>query len=321
MKKSYLKLALVAGGLAGWWQTRRFLRNLILARLSHTPRVVGQRTPADFGMQFEEVWFYARDGIKLHGWFLQPPVGQDKTIVLAHGHSGNKEPDLVYAQFLYAAGYNVFMFDFRAHGRSEQAGGGSMGHHERFDVHGAVDWLVGRGQTSLAVMGFSMGAAIIIMAAAENPLIRAVIADSPYAHLYRSISAEINNMWGVPLPVARVLGYYAWRVHARYHGFAHRTGSPADYVKRIAPRPLLIIHGEKDRLTRLENAKILYREANEPKELWVLTGLEHCVGLTTLGDSYQQHVLDFLARVDWAKPVALSAPERTLDQEIKNALV
>jgi dipeptidyl aminopeptidase/acylaminoacyl peptidase len=266
-------------------------------------------------MQFEEVWFYARDGVKLHGWFIQPPASFNRniTVLLGHGHSGNKEPDLDYAKFLHDAGYNVFMFDFRGHGRSEEAGGASMGHHERLDVHGAVDWLVGRGQTRLAAMGFSMGASILIMAAAENPLIRAVVADSAYAHLYRSISAEINNMWRIPMWLGRPLGHYAWRIHANYHRFAHRNGSPANYVKQIAPRRLLLIHGEKDRLTRLENAHILYELAADPKELWVLPELGHSVGLATLGQVYIQRVLDFLASVDWDMPLELSAPSQTLD--------
>jgi hypothetical protein len=71
---------------------------------------------------------------------------------------------------------NVFMFDFRSHSRSEGPPGTSMGYWEKLDVHGAVDWLLGRGETRFASFGISMGA--VIMVTAENPYIWAVIAEA-----------------------------------------------------------------------------------------------------------------------------------------------
>ncbi len=303
------------GGGLFWLRSK--LRRTTLNRLALFPRQIGNRTPQDLGMAYEEVWFPARDGVKLHGWYIPASVGnpnrKNVTVIIGHGHTGNKEPDLEYVYFFQRAGYNVFSLDFRGHGRSEGDLGSSMGYWERLDVHGAVDWLLGRGQDRFAAFGISMGAAILIMAAAENPFIRAVVADSPYAHLYRSIAAEINNLYRLPMWFANILSRYAWRIMADHHGFPTKVASPADYVAGIAPRPLFIIHGEQDKLTRVENGYILYKLAKEPKELWVQPGVSHAAGYATYGPEYERCVLEFLDRVDWQAPPDLHAPAQTLD--------
>lgn len=306
----------VGAGLSGFGLRSR-IRHYTLRRLALFPRVVGERTPRDLGMEYHEVWFQTRDGLKLHGWYIPDPPGggatRHVTVIIGHGHTGNKEPDLHYAAMFYQAGYNVFMFDFRGHGRSEGPRGSSMGYWERLDVHAAVDWLLNQGQTRFAAFGISMGAAILIMAAAENPYIRAVIADSAYAHLYRSIAAELSNITRLPLWFTRPLGRYAWRIMADHHRFPLRSASPADYVAAIAPRPLLLIHGEEDLLTRPENAHVLYERAGEPKELWLMPGITHAQGYVSFGPTYQQRVLEFLDKVDWEVEPVLVAPTHTLD--------
>lgn len=313
--RSLLGLGLVLG--LGWLRVRASLRQLTLQKLALMPRVIGPRNPRDLGMEYEEVWFTARDGVKLHGWYIPDPPGggetKNVTVIMGHGHAGNKEPDLEYAAFFYQAGYNVFMFDFRGHGRSEGPLGSSLGWAERYDVHGAVDFLLGRGQSRFAAFGISMGAAILIMAAAENPFIRAVIADSAYAHLYRSIAAEINNAYHLPMWFSRPVGYYGWQFLAVHHGFSPRSSSPADYVARIAPRPLLLIHGGEDTLTRVENAHILFKLAGQPKELWIEPGVAHAQSFVSYGRAYEERVLDFLARVDWQAPLTFEAPSHTLE--------
>jgi uncharacterized protein len=295
-----------------------WLRRKILARLALCPRVVGKSTPLDAGMPFEEVWFPSRDGLKLHGWFIPGhPEGKARskniTVIMGHGHAGNKEPDLHYALFFHQAGYNVLMFDFRGHGQSEGTRGSSMGYWERLDVHGAVDWLLGRGLARFAAFGISMGGSILIMAAGENPYIRAVITDCAYAQAYRSIASEMSNIYGLPMWLTRPFGRYAWWKMAKYHRFAWKNSSPADYVGNIAPRALLLIHGEQDKVTRIENAYLLYKLANQPKELWVLPDVGHTDGYSAYGTAYSERILNFLERVDWEAAPDLRAPARTLD--------
>ena len=311
----WVKASLGLAGLGITIRLRAAIHQMTLNRLALLPRIIGERTPDQLGMPYQEVWFPARDGVRLHGWFISDDSTDrhNITIIMAHGHAGNKEPDLEYALFFYNAGYNVFMFDFRGHGRSEGPHGTSMGYWEKLDVHGAVDWLLGRGQDRLAAFGISMGASVLIMAAAENPYIRAVIADSPYAQTPRAIAAQMNNLWGVPMWITRLLAAWAWRIMASHHNFALKGTSPADAVAAIAPRPLLLIHGEADRLTRVENFYMLQKRAGQPLETWLQPRVGHVGGYLAYGREYERRILAFLDTIDWYNDPVLPAPTVTLD--------
>lgn len=61
-------------------------------------------------------------GTVLRGWFVAAPAPR-ATLVFCHGHAGSKAPDLQYVPWLRERGYNVLLFDFRAHGESERNSG------------------------------------------------------------------------------------------------------------------------------------------------------------------------------------------------------
>jgi fermentation-respiration switch protein FrsA (DUF1100 family) len=97
------------------------------------------------------------------------------------------------------------------------------------------------------------------------------------------------------MPVAPLLAasdrYNGWR-----HGYRFGTLRPIDAVARIAPRPLLIIHGEDDNLTPAEHARRLYAAAREPKECWIVPGAPHCGGYFADREAYVGRVAEFFAR-------------------------
>ncbi|MFN3387091.1 MAG: alpha/beta hydrolase, partial [Candidatus Thermochlorobacter sp.] len=45
-------------------------------------------TPAEHGLEFENVKFHASDNTLLHGWFVPKPNAR-ATVLLCHGNSGN----------------------------------------------------------------------------------------------------------------------------------------------------------------------------------------------------------------------------------------
>ncbi len=54
-----------------------------------------------------------------------------------------------------------------------------------------------------------------------------------------------------------------------------KTVKPIDYIDKIAPRPLLIIHGDKDETVPVAHAGQLYDKAGSPKEMTILSGAGH----------------------------------------------
>src|SRR5258708_2209067 len=135
--------------------------------------------PSNYGLAYEEVHFESRDGIKLVGWWIPHPEAIG-TIIMCHGQTGSMDGDTHHAAELYKAGFSMFMFDFRAHGRSE-GDCVTMGMYEKEDLLGALDYLGDvRGIMRVGVLGFSMGAAVALITAALSDRICAVVADGSF---------------------------------------------------------------------------------------------------------------------------------------------
>jgi fermentation-respiration switch protein FrsA (DUF1100 family) len=176
-----------------------------------------------------------------------------------------------------AAGYNVLCFDFRAHGLSDGRFT-SVGHHETNDVLGAVEYLKQRPEidaTRIGVIGFSMGAAATIQAAARSTDVAAVVADSSYATFLDAAKYSFRLVTRVPhFPIAPLAMRWAkWIMHVDANQLR-----PLDVIGRIAPRPILITHGELDEIVPIRHAQMLFKAAGEPKELWSAPDAHH-VGL------------------------------------------
>ena len=69
--------------------------------------------------------------------------------------------------------------------------------------------------------------------------------------------------------------------------------SPADYVGKIAPIPLLLIHGTEDEIIPFHHAELLLGRANEPKTLWRIEGGSHTVAFIAPNSPYRRQLVEF----------------------------
>lgn len=236
-----------------------------------------RRTPAEFGAAFEDVVFPSRGGVKLSGWFVPAQPMDTPTpgcVILCHGMSANRQEVLSWAAPLWERGFALLMFDFRALGRS---GGDrcTAGYYESKDLQGAVDYLLTRPDVQglpIGVFGFSMGGAAAIMAAAEDPRIQAVATHGAFATLEGAITQRYRHHFGPLGPLAKWL---ALRVGRRWLPMPLSEVAPVKSVARLTPRPLLLIHGSRDRIVRPTDAKALHAAAGHPKSLRVLPRSGH----------------------------------------------
>ncbi|QOV89652.1 alpha/beta hydrolase [Humisphaera borealis] len=268
----------------------------------YRPKVVGGQTPLQqLGTPFVDVSFEATDGTTLAGWWIPalppPPTGPNpasrrstppataratsrpddwgrKTVVICHGLGSSKSNQLALARDLVVNGYNVLAFDFRAHGSS----GGqlcSFGDRERFDVLGAVRWLrLHRPDEAQRIVGLgvSMGGAALLAAAgddsAEGRAIDAVSVFSTYAD-FASLADDITDNYLIsPLGwLARNIGVPLASAHV---GTDLQAFSPSRATDRLAPRPIMVVHGRGDHLIPFETGVRLFERAQLPKvRLWV----------------------------------------------------
>ena len=215
--------------------------------------------------------------------------------MLLHGYGCRRQQMLDYAQVLHQAGYSTFLFDF--HGRGESDGDAvTLGFREQRDASEAVIYLRSRGDvdmTRLGVLGVSMGGSVAILAAAREPEIKAVIADSPFASADLAVEEGFTRVVGLPaFPFAPItLQLIRWRV-----GFAPQDIVPKEHIADISPRPVLLIHGLDDAKVSPDNSRILYEAAREPKELWLIPGGTHTCGLRENPEEYSRRILEFFDR-------------------------
>jgi uncharacterized protein len=272
----------------------------VAARLTALPREALAGSPADFGLTYENVSFPAReDNTTLAGWYILPQATpRDCTILMVHGRLAHRNDQSIkmldLANDLARDGYGVLMIDLRAHGESE-GDRLSLGYYERRDVLGAVDYLAQRPDTSgcVAGFGFSMGAATLISAAAEEPRIRALVADSSFAEIRVLLDAQLPAESGLPAFFTPPTLFMAWALY----GMDLDTVRPVDLIDDLAPRPVLLIHGTADSGIAPEHARRLYEAANNRQaELWLAQGSQHVRAYVDHPQEYRERLLRFLDR-------------------------
>lgn len=209
-------------------------------------------SPENQGLLYEDITFPSQDGTLLHGWFV-PAVGLPDgthakgTVILVHGNAANITNHWAFAQWLPAKGYNVFIFDYRGYGQS-QGKPNPKGLFE--DTQSAINYIRSRADISpkeIFIIGQSLGGnnAIAAVGAGDKQNICAMVIDSTF-YSYSSIAND-------KLPGAGLL------MDNQY--------SANRFVDKIAPIPLLFIHGKQDQIVPYEQGQRLFEAAHEPKQL------------------------------------------------------
>jgi uncharacterized protein len=229
----------------------------------HPPRIVPEgKTLRKFHIEYHDVDLVTEDGIRLSAWYTPPRNGA--VILLAHGY-GNKRPEWVYEMFA-RTGYGVLAWDARAHGASDGEIS-TIGYLEVLDVKAALTYALAQPNVNhIGAWGGSMGAATLILAAAQFPQIEALFVDSPYT----SLDNELDFL--VPYPVINPLAKFLAEMET---GIDIHAISPLKEIGRISPRPIYIVHSTSDAVAPPEASEILFNAAHEPRFLWTEDNVPH----------------------------------------------
>lgn len=253
----------------------------------HPRRSSDGPAPSARGWAYRDVSFRDSAGLLLRGWWI--PGIRHRTVVMVHGWTSSRQEPLSKAGFLHGAGYNLLVFDLRGHGTSD-GGYTTMGWAEPDDVRAAVRFAHAQDAGPVALLGYSMGASVVVEAAAGSD-VQAVVEDSGFASALEVVSwtfTRITHLAADPFAdpllalTAADLGVDLSRIR------------PIDAAARLT-KPLLAIVGTADTLVPPEQGYSLYRAARGPKELLVVPGAGHVAGYSQAPTVYRQTVLDFLA--------------------------
>ncbi len=209
------------------------------------------RTPDQYGIAYQDVFFPSADKTKLHGWFLPAKNGVKKakgTIVFSHGNAGRVSDHLGFVAGMIESGYNVFLYDYRGFGQSE-------GKAEKLgiisDAVAAFRYIKTRkdiDQNKILAVSHSLGGAKSIAALAEyHPKgLRGIVVMSTFSS-YRKLAV---------LQAGETASYVVTD-----------TYNPVDLMKKLPKVPLLVFHAENDQLIPCEHGEEIFNAANQPKTL------------------------------------------------------
>jgi len=159
------------------------------------------------------------------------------------------------------------------------------------DLEAAIDLAAARRpDAEIDVVGFSMGAAVAILVAAQDERVARVVADSPFADLRGVVRAAAVGMHVPPVPLVDLVDH----VTGLRYGYRFAQVQPVQVVDRIPPRPLLLVHGTDDTVIPVEHAHRLAAAAGPRARLEIVPGVGHCGAYFADRPGYIAHIAEFL---------------------------
>jgi fermentation-respiration switch protein FrsA (DUF1100 family) len=236
-------------------------------------------TPAASGLKFENIDFKSADGTALHGWFIPAKNKSAQTakgtVVFSHGNAGSIGHHLGLCTWMVEANYNVIIYDYRGFGKSA----GSVGRRGMIDdVKAAFAYARQRPDIDpqrLISYGHSLGGAQSVTALGESPVagLRAIVIDGAFAS-YQAMARIFGGQLGASLVTDEL--------------------SPKDFVKKIAPVPLLVVHGSDDEVVPIAQGRQLFERAGQPKTLFEVKTGRHATSLSNDRGAYRKKMIAWL---------------------------
>lgn len=243
--------------------------------------------PSSRGWAYRDISFKDNAGLALRGWWI--PGSRNATVVMVHGWTSSRQEPMGRADYLHDAGYNLLVFDLRGHGQSD-GNYTTVGWLEPDDVHAAVTFARSQASGPIALLGYSMGAAVVIEEAAHDPRVTAVIEDSGFDTLTNAFNVHFHNMTLLPAVPFDQLVIAIGQLDLKLNIDQVR---PVDSA-RLLTVPTLAIIGTADRTVPPSEGFALFNALGGPKQLLVVPGAGHVGGYAKANSLYERTVLGFL---------------------------
>ncbi|WP_183732947.1 alpha/beta hydrolase [Desulfurispira natronophila] len=204
-------------------------------RLVYIPWSAINATPADVGLQYEDVFLDAADGVKIHGWMVPAADEAAPTVLFFHGNAGNISHRLETLQLIHELGLSVLIIDYRGYGRSEGRPSESGTYR---DAQAAWDYLQQQSipPSSIILWGRSLGGAIAADLATRT---------SPGALILESTFTSIPDLGATLYP------YLPVRLLSRFH---YDTKAKIPHISSA----VLVIHSPDDEVVPYAHGRKIY---------------------------------------------------------------
>lgn len=228
------------------------------------------QTPADWGLEYEDVTLNTEDDVQLHGWYLQKRESE-QVLLFFHGNAGNISHRRDSIQVFHRLGLNVLIIDYRGYGLSE----GKPSEQGLYrDATAAWRYLTeekGFDPKNVIIFGRSLGGAVAAKLAAGVQA-RGLILES-----------TMSSAGDFARAVFKILSRL---VVIRY------DFNTAQHIQRVN-YPVLVLHSPEDEIMPFHLGKKVYELANQPKQFVHMRG-DHNNGFLRSQPEYQQELDSWL---------------------------
>lgn len=182
-------------------------------------------------------------------------------IIYCHGNGGNKIDIVEIFDFLLWE-FNIFSFDFSGSGRSD-GDYVTLGYFEKDDVKAVVEFLRKELNIQKIILyGRSMGAVSALRYAAEDPNLKAIVLDSPFASFTNLCKEILFNKFCIPYMFTNILIDIARdKILSKIKEFDINKFIPSNNAHKVMV-PTFMIHGLQDSLVHFNNSREIYNNLN-----------------------------------------------------------
>ena len=243
----------------------------------------------------EDINIKARDGIKLHAFYIPAETPSKKLLILHHGYTSKAMDNASHAKFFHDMGYEVLLLDLRAHGES---GGDYVGFGilDRFDTLKWIEYAHERFGEDIKIVlhGTSMGATTVLMALGLEKVqssVSAVVADCAFTSPAEIFSHVMKKNYHIPLtsPIINMEGLYSKSVV----GYRIDEYSTLDALKNNEV-PVLFVHGKEDKFVPTYMTEQNYNACTSRKQLLMVDNAGHGSSIFEAPELYQDTEKEFL---------------------------
>ncbi len=209
-------------------------------------------TPAEMGLDFEDVWFETSDGVRLHGWMV-PSAPSSALLLFCHGNAGNISHRVDNIRRLHGIGLSVFIIDYRGYGLSQGRISESGFYLDADAAYEVARKRADSGGLKLVIFGRSLGGVAAVHLASRRPC-SGVILESTFTHM----AAMAQEHFPLPVP----------------QGLLRERLNSLDKIGQVTA-PVLFFHGDCDDIVPLRLGLELYEATTAPKAFITLAGAGH----------------------------------------------
>ncbi|MEP7238765.1 MAG: alpha/beta fold hydrolase [Ferruginibacter sp.] len=239
----------------GWDKTKEILFGI---------NAVKKKNNVTTDSTFKTIYLTTKDSIKLEAWYITTDSSKG-TVILFHGHGGNKSDVFKESESFNKMGYNTLLLDFRSHGSS---GGNTctIGYDETEDIKLAYDYIKNKGEKNIVLWGISMGASAITKAVKDYQITpEKIILEMPFGTIEDAAAGRLKMM-GLPTqPLATLITFWG----GVEHGFWAFGMKPQEYAASIKC-PVLLQWGRNDPRVSKREEDILFNNITGTNKKFVI---------------------------------------------------